>query len=323
MTPDETWRASFEPTTASDASDIAVSAEELQGRSELFMPSRRPASEEILKLLRENEADTITIVALGPLTNLAIAAAADPEAFTRAHEVVVMGGTIHENGNITPVAEFNTFADSVAAARVYALTSPNPQSTMPPAPPQAAPDRAATYLLAPYPAKLSRRLRVALFPLDITHQHSLTRGQFRQFSSPLVQAQSPLAEWMSAFVHKTFDKIESLQTSVSGDAVKFELHDPLCLWYCVDSRSASGAAGRWVFTENEDIRVETAGQWTRGQCLVDRRSRRRRAEGDDGERPGDTGNWLSGASGNRLRQCTGTPGPQVFGEVMLKRIFDS
>jgi purine nucleosidase/pyrimidine-specific ribonucleoside hydrolase len=58
-----------------------------------------------------------TLVATGPLTNVALLLAVRPEA--RPDRLVLMGGAIAE-GNVTPAAEFNIWADPEAAARVFA-----------------------------------------------------------------------------------------------------------------------------------------------------------------------------------------------------------
>ena len=56
-------------------------------------------------------------------------------------------------------------------------------------------------------------------------------------------------------------------------------------------------------------------------CVVDKRNRRKREDKDVGEKPGDSGNWLSGAAGNRLARCTATTVEKTFGELMLKEIL--
>src|SRR5205814_3575605 len=58
-----------------------------------------------------------TLVATGPLTNVALLLALHPDA--RPERIVLMGGAIAE-GNVTPAAEFNIWADPEAAARVFA-----------------------------------------------------------------------------------------------------------------------------------------------------------------------------------------------------------
>ena len=60
----------------------------------------------------------ITLVPLGPLTNVALLLARHPEVAARIERVVLMGGAIAE-GNVTPAAEFNIWADPEAAARVF------------------------------------------------------------------------------------------------------------------------------------------------------------------------------------------------------------
>jgi inosine-uridine nucleoside N-ribohydrolase len=96
-----TWTSLF--TTSLDTADPAgvPAVQAIQHATPLFTPSHKPAHEDILRLLSENEPDTITIIALGPSTNLAVAAAVDPETFLRAKEVVVMGGAIGASGNVS------------------------------------------------------------------------------------------------------------------------------------------------------------------------------------------------------------------------------
>ena len=103
LTPQDTWKDLFQKTAMSADPDEAALSQEISGSQQrLFTPSKQPAHLEILRILQENEIDTITLVAIGPLTNLATAAATDPETFLRAKEVVVMGGAIDEAGNVHP-----------------------------------------------------------------------------------------------------------------------------------------------------------------------------------------------------------------------------
>ena len=69
--------------------------------------------------LRASEAGEVSLVAIGPLTNVAILASEMPELLPRIRQIVVMGGASRAGGNVTPGAEFNVFADPHAAARVF------------------------------------------------------------------------------------------------------------------------------------------------------------------------------------------------------------
>lgn len=62
--------------------------------------------------------DPVTLVPTGPLTNIALLLARYPELASRVDRIVLMGGAYGE-GNVTPAAEFNIWADPEAAHRVF------------------------------------------------------------------------------------------------------------------------------------------------------------------------------------------------------------
>ena len=96
----------------------------------------------------------LTLVALGPLTNLALTLKADAGAVSLIGRIVAMGGAVDVPGNVTPTAEFNMYVDPEAAHRV-----------------------------------LAARLPLHLVPLDATRQAVLPRAgmkaAFRRVSGPL------------------------------------------------------------------------------------------------------------------------------------------
>jgi purine nucleosidase len=69
----------------------------------------------IIQAIKGNDRGTVTICALGPLTNIAQALVKAPEIAEMIKEIVLMGGAYFEVGNITPAAEFNIFVDPEAA----------------------------------------------------------------------------------------------------------------------------------------------------------------------------------------------------------------
>jgi purine nucleosidase len=71
----------------------------------------------------------VTIVALGPLTNIARAFIRDPELPALVGRIVIMGGTIAGPGNITPAAEFNMYCDPASARVVF--RSPSTKTLVP------------------------------------------------------------------------------------------------------------------------------------------------------------------------------------------------
>jgi purine nucleosidase len=116
-----------------------------------------PADELITKMARQYS-DEMTLVAIGPLTNLALAIQKDPEGMRKLKEIVIMGGAVRTGGNITPDAEFNIFSDPIAAERV-----------------------------------LGSKLSITLVPLDVTRQVSLTPQWMEQRVIPINNSFSKFA----------------------------------------------------------------------------------------------------------------------------------
>jgi purine nucleosidase len=69
-------------------------------------------------------AGNITLVTLGPLTNIALALQQDPSIAGKVKECVTMGGTGQGSGNVTPVAEYNIWVDPEAARVVFESAIP-------------------------------------------------------------------------------------------------------------------------------------------------------------------------------------------------------
>jgi inosine-uridine nucleoside N-ribohydrolase len=84
-------------------------------------PSTEPVADhavDFLAAVLEGSEEPVTLVPLGPLTNVALLLARHPEAAGQIERIVLMGGAIRE-GNQTPSAEFNVWIDPEAAARIF------------------------------------------------------------------------------------------------------------------------------------------------------------------------------------------------------------
>ncbi|HKZ70786.1 MAG TPA: nucleoside hydrolase [Anaerolineales bacterium] len=90
-------------------------------------PKTQPLSELAAAFIARtvlNHPGEITLIAVGPLTNLALAARLEPRIVSAVKGVIVMGGAAHCAGNISPVAEANVYNDPEAAAVVFSVGWP-------------------------------------------------------------------------------------------------------------------------------------------------------------------------------------------------------
>src|SRR6266480_269455 len=141
----------------------------------------------------------LTLVALGPLTNLALTLKADAGAVSLIGRIVAMGGAVDVPGNVTPTAEFNMYVDPEAAHRV-----------------------------------LAAGLSLDLVPLDATRQAVLPRAGLKK---ALSRAAGPLAARITAFSDRAFriDHAGGAQGMVLHDplAVALAIDPTLAQWEAV------------------------------------------------------------------------------------------
>ena len=129
-------------------------------------PPASPSAAETLVALARAHAERLTLIALGPLTNLALALRLDADALRRTGRVVWMGGAVDVPGNAVPDAEFNAYVDPDAAREVF-----------------------------------DAGLRVDLVPLDATRQTTINRDQLH---AALAGRLGPLAARIEAFTEQSF-----------------------------------------------------------------------------------------------------------------------
>lgn len=87
-------------------------------------PIAGSAAEQLVRMAREQPGE-LTLLALGPLTNVALAVLLEPELPALLRSVVVMGGAVTVPGNITPYADANFFHDPEAADLVLGAGFPD------------------------------------------------------------------------------------------------------------------------------------------------------------------------------------------------------
>lgn len=168
----------------------------------------------------------ITLVAVGPLTNLAAAEKQRPGILQKAREVVVMGGAFRHRGNITATAEFNIFCDPEAAETVF-----------------------------------SSARDIVVLPLDVTTQINFTPEHALAIHQ--VAEDPTVAEFIVELTHFLTKTTKGFRDT-DGEAAGFHVHDAATLAYLFHPQT--------LLLQRAEVRVETKGQWTRGQTVYDQRN---------------------------------------------------
>jgi inosine-uridine nucleoside N-ribohydrolase len=183
----------------------------------------RRADDIIIEKLQAQPGE-ITLVAVGPLTNLAAAEAKSPGILAKAKELVVMGGAFRHRGNIGSHAEFNIHCDPEAAEKV-----------------------------------LASRNDVVVLPLDVTN-----RITFTEEHAEAIRKEAPNSTIAGFLVNLAGFLTKTTMAYRDTEGVRgFHVHDAATLAYLFHPET--------LLLRRAHVRVETKGQWTRGQTVLDER----------------------------------------------------
>ncbi len=152
----------------------------------LGQPKVQKGSDYLIEKIMSSPGE-ITLVAIGPLTNIALAIRQEPRIVENVKEVFIMGGAIRHEGNTTPLAEFNTYVDPHAAHIVF-------NSGMP----------------------------ITLTPLDVTYECVFTKDDL----SRLLIIDSPITKFIAdatRFYMEFHDEYQSIEGCVINDPMTLAL----------------------------------------------------------------------------------------------------
>ncbi|MCG5431746.1 nucleoside hydrolase [Mycobacterium sp. MYCO198283] len=184
-------------------------------------------------------------LAVGPLTNLALALRAEPALPTLLRRLVIMGGSFDYRGNTTPVAEWNISVDPEAAAEVFAAWGERADDTAG-LPMVLGLNLTESMVLTP---ALLSRLAEAAGSASVAMSVLDARGTRSAAENPLIRV---LEDAMRFYFEFHFD---------TGEGYLAHLHDPLAAAAALDPALIS--------TRPATVDVELTGSLTRGMTVAD------------------------------------------------------
>lgn len=137
------------------------------------LPSVLSTAQEVWNESLRRYPSGLSLIMLGPLTNLAVALRVSPALVQRFHSIIVMGGAVGVAGNVAPGAEFNMYVDPHAASRI-----------------------------------LQASLPTTLVPLDVTHRVRADRAAVAAWAA---ESRDPLARFLVDVTGRAFDFAEKVE----------------------------------------------------------------------------------------------------------------